>query len=52
VTKKRVEDNINIFDFVLSSDDMAAINALNRNYRIANMDFATNHKDYPFNDEY
>lgn len=52
VTKKRIEDNINILDFSLDADDMAKIDGLNRNHRIASMDYATTHKYYPFNDEY
>lgn len=33
VTKERIEDNINVFDFELSDEDMATINALNKNIR-------------------
>lgn len=33
VTPSRIEENANIFDFVLSSEDMAVIDALNRNQR-------------------
>lgn len=51
-TKNRVIANINIFDFALDAQDMKTINDLNRDYRIAKMDFADNHKYYPFHDEY
>ena len=33
VTPSRIEENANIFDFVLSSEDMAVIDGLNRNQR-------------------
>jgi 2,5-diketo-D-gluconate reductase A len=33
VTPKRIAENLGLFDFELSGDDMRAISALNRNYR-------------------
>ncbi len=33
VTPKRIEDNINIFDFKLSNEDMKLLKGLDRNYR-------------------
>ena len=33
VTRERVEENLDIFDFELSDDDMAAITGLNRDER-------------------
>ena len=33
VTPSRIEENANIFDFVLSSEDMTVIDGLNRNQR-------------------
>ena len=33
VTPSRIEENANIFDFVLSSEDMTVIDSLNRNQR-------------------
>ncbi|HKM93133.1 MAG TPA: aldo/keto reductase [Prolixibacteraceae bacterium] len=33
INQQRIEDNANIFDFELSSDDMIAIDALDRNHR-------------------
>ena len=35
VNKKRIEENINIFDFELSSGDMNKIFALNKNERVS-----------------
>lgn len=32
--KKRLEENINIFDFKLNEDDILLINTLNKNYRV------------------
>jgi aldehyde reductase len=52
VNKKRLEDNISIFDFTLSSDEMKQIDELDRNYRTATMEFCKTHKFYPFNIEY
>jgi diketogulonate reductase-like aldo/keto reductase len=35
VHKERIEENINVFDFELSEDDMTALNALNENSRLS-----------------
>jgi len=48
--KKRLQENIDIFDFELSKQDIAAIDGLNRNTRICT--FAEYHKLYPFNIEF
>ncbi|CAG7835744.1 unnamed protein product [Allacma fusca] len=50
--KKRLEDNINIFDFTLSTDEISQIDGLNRNFRTATMSFCSTHNLYPFNIEY
>lgn len=35
VHKERIEENINVFDFELSQDDMNAIDSLNENFRLS-----------------
>lgn len=34
VTKERIKENIEVFDFIISSEDMELINSLNSDYRI------------------
>jgi len=53
VSKKRLAENINIFDFELSQADIDTINTFNCNGRVCGETAATNHKYHPFvNDEY
>ncbi|XP_018320818.2 aldose reductase-like [Agrilus planipennis] len=53
VTKRRIEENIKIFDFVLTPEDMGYIDTFDCNGRICPYDEAKTHKDHPFvNDEY
>lgn len=52
VTKSRIVDNIHIFDFELTPEDISSIDSLNKNDRICAMEWDKAHKDYPFNDEY
>lgn len=51
---KRIKENIDIFDFELSEDDMADIDGLNKDCRLNYMgDFKIeDHKYYPFHLEY
>lgn len=50
--KNRIQENFNIFDFVLSDADMQLMHSLNDNHRL--IDFATDkdNKFYPFNIEF
>ncbi|CAG7720806.1 unnamed protein product, partial [Allacma fusca] len=48
VTKTRIEDNIHVFDFTLTSDEMKQINTLNRNTRTVTGLWAKTHKYFPF----
>jgi len=48
IKRQRLEENIKIFDFKLSSDDMAAIDRLDRNWRILTMDRDVSHPHFPF----
>ncbi|XP_049766637.1 aldo-keto reductase family 1 member B1-like [Schistocerca cancellata] len=50
--KSRIEENIQIFDFNLSDDDMAYIKTFNRNYRIFPFAEAGHDKHYPFHAEF
>jgi len=53
VSKKRLEENINIFDFVLSEADIATIDTFDCKGRVCAMSATTDHKYHPFaNDDY
>ncbi|XP_011641646.1 1,5-anhydro-D-fructose reductase-like isoform X1 [Pogonomyrmex barbatus] len=49
VTKSRIKENMEIFDFTLTSDEMNAIRKLGTGERIAPFTQAKNFKYYPFN---
>lgn len=48
VTKARIAENINIFDFELSEEEMQEIASFNRNWRACGLEDVADHKDYPF----
>lgn len=52
VTESRIKENMNVFDFELSADDMKAIDAFNRGHRFLGLEHMVNHKYYPFHDAY
>jgi len=52
VTKHRIEENLNVFDFQLSKDDLATLVALNRNYRFNPQSRDVKTKDFPFLEPY
>jgi len=52
VTKSRIAENFDIFDFELSADDMAHLNSFDCNGRTCGFNGNENHKYYPFHDEY
>jgi len=48
VTKSRIQENFNIWDFELSAADMAHLSSFDCNGRICPYDDAFAHKDHPF----
>jgi len=52
VTKSRIEENINIFDFDLTDEEVQQLDSLNKNLRFVHLSGFAKHKNYPFNDEY
>ncbi|CAG7815213.1 unnamed protein product [Allacma fusca] len=52
VQKKRLEENMNIFDFALSDEDMAYVNTFERNGRGCHLAWNNDHPDYPFHAEF
>lgn len=47
INPKRLEENINIFDFKLTKDEISRINGSTK-YRLIVPSFWQDHKDYPF----
>lgn len=52
VTPSRIQENIQVFDFQLSEEDMAAILSFNRNWRACGLFAASRNEDFPFHEEY
>ncbi|XP_057668948.1 aldo-keto reductase family 1 member B1-like [Diorhabda carinulata] len=52
VNKKRITENINIFDFELTPEDVAVFDTFDCNGRVCWFVEAVGHPHYPFNDEY
>jgi len=52
VTKKRIIENIDIFDFELTKDDIKAIEAMDCNGRFLGLLQVADHPHYPFNEEF
>ncbi|XP_011514718.1 aldo-keto reductase family 1 member B10 isoform X2 [Homo sapiens] len=52
VTPARIVENIQVFDFKLSDEEMATILSFNRNWRACNVLQSSHLEDYPFNAEY
>uniref|UniRef100_A0AAV2IUE5 alcohol dehydrogenase (NADP(+)) n=1 Tax=Knipowitschia caucasica TaxID=637954 RepID=A0AAV2IUE5_KNICA len=46
-TPSRIQENIQIFDFKLSDEDMESLLSLNKNWRGFTMEWASQHKDFP-----
>jgi len=52
VTKNRIIENMNIFDFSLSKDDIDAINKMDCNGRFVALDVISDHPHFAFKEEY
>ena len=52
IRRNRLEENINIFDFELSPEDMNYVQSFERNGRVLNPAWVSDHPHYPFNDEF
>jgi len=52
VSKNRLVENMDIFDFELSQEDMDYITAFDCNGRACHLEWAKDHKDWPFNAEF
>ncbi|XP_070328365.1 dihydrodiol dehydrogenase 3-like isoform X2 [Odocoileus virginianus] len=50
--KKRIKENMQVFDFELTPEDMEAIDGINRNIRYYEYLMWADHPEYPFSEEY
>ncbi|KAM4813359.1 aldo-keto reductase family 1 member C1-like [Urocitellus parryii] len=50
--ENEIKENIQVFDFELTAEDMKELDGLNRNYRYLAAEFGADHLNYPFADEY
>ncbi|XP_055449836.1 3-alpha-hydroxysteroid dehydrogenase isoform X2 [Psammomys obesus] len=50
--EKRIKENMQVFEFELSSEDMKILDRLNRNFRYAPAPFGKDHPEYPFSEEF
>ncbi|XP_040133844.1 aldo-keto reductase family 1 member C3 isoform X2 [Ictidomys tridecemlineatus] len=50
--ENEIKENIQVFDFELTAEDMKELDGLNRNYRYLAAEFGADHPNYPFADEY
>ncbi|KAM4828563.1 aldo-keto reductase family 1 member C23-like [Thomomys bottae] len=51
-SEKRIKENMQVFGFQLTSEDMKTLDGLNRNFRYVKSDMIANHPNYPYSDEY
>ncbi|XP_042636371.1 aldo-keto reductase family 1 member C23-like protein [Orycteropus afer afer] len=50
--EKRIKENMQVFEFQLTSEDMKVLDGLNQNARYNPVIFAADHPDYPYSEEY
>ncbi|XP_008821456.1 3-alpha-hydroxysteroid dehydrogenase isoform X2 [Nannospalax galili] len=48
----RIKENMQVFDFQLTSEDMKVLDGLNRNLRYNSADYFGGHPNHPFSDDY
>ncbi|CAH1269906.1 AKR1A1 [Branchiostoma lanceolatum] len=51
ITPARILQNLEVFDFRLTEDDIRSLNSLNRNHRYVTWQYSRTHKYYPFDDQ-
>nr|XP_051676339.1 prostaglandin-E(2) 9-reductase [Oryctolagus cuniculus] len=51
-SEKRIKENLQVFEFQLTSEDVKTLDGLNRNFRYDATPFFDGHPNYPFSDEY
>ncbi|XP_048223463.1 prostaglandin-E(2) 9-reductase-like isoform X12 [Perognathus longimembris pacificus] len=50
--EKRIKENMQVFEFQLTPEDMKTLDGLNRNFRYVTADRIAGHPEYPYSDEY
>ena len=50
-TLNHLRENLQVFDFELSDDDMQMLESVKEEQRLLILDFAKHHKEYPFSDQ-
>ncbi|KAI4575502.1 hypothetical protein MJG53_011705 [Ovis ammon polii x Ovis aries] len=50
--RKRIKENIQVFDFELTPEEMKAIEGLNSNLRYYDLQHFVDHPEYPYSEEY
>lgn len=52
VTPSRIQENFQLFDFELSADDMKTMSEFEHNFRACKLEWVSDHKYYPFKEEF
>nr|XP_008526810.1 PREDICTED: aldo-keto reductase family 1 member C23 isoform X7 [Equus przewalskii] len=52
INEKQMKENMQVFEFQLTSEDMKVLDGLNQNLRYASIKIFADHPEYPFSDEY